>query len=392
VTTRVLLLTGKGGVGKTTSAAATACLAARRHARVLVMSTDGAHSLGDALGVDVGASPTRVTDQLWAQHVDAQRHFEQSWQTVQQYLTSVLDAAGVDHITAQELTVLPGAEEVLALLELRQQVRSGDWDVVVVDCAPTAETLRLLALPEALAWYMDRVFPRNRRVVRALRPVLNLTAGVPMPQDTVFDAVQRLHDDLADLREILAGKGSSVRLVLTPERVVLAESRRTWTTLSLLGYAVDGVVVNRIFPEDAADGWGRGWVASQRRMLAEVRASFHGLPLWAAPYQAAEPVGREALDALAEQIYGETDALALGDEEGPLRLHRAGDEVILSLSLPFATRDDVDLARHGDDLIITVGSHRRVMALPTAVRHLAIAGAGLHDGALRVRFEPEGQS
>ncbi len=200
---RIVLFTGKGGVGKTTAAAGTATLAASAGARTLVLSTDAAHSLADAFGTRVGSEPTPVAERLFVQQVDTQSRFERSWAEIQGYLLTVLDAAGVDPITAEELTVIPGAEEVLALLELRAQVLSGDWDVVIVDCAPTAETLRLLALPEALGWYMDRVFPAERRIVKALRPVLAKAAGVPMPQDTVFDAFERLHRDLAEVQDLL---------------------------------------------------------------------------------------------------------------------------------------------------------------------------------------------
>ena len=234
MTVRIVLFTGKGGVGKTTTAAGTAVLAARAGHRTLVLSTDAAHSLGDAFGRPVGSEPIEVAPRLWVHQVDAQRRFERSWGEIQGYLMSVLDAAGVDPITAEELTVIPGAEEVLALLELRNHVVSGDWDVVIVDCAPTAETLRLLALPEALGWYMTRVFGVQRRVVRALRPVLTRAAGVPMPEDSVFDAVERLHGDLEEVQQILTEKDATVRLVLTPETVVVAEARRSLTTLVAL--------------------------------------------------------------------------------------------------------------------------------------------------------------
>ncbi len=229
-----------------------------------MLSTDAAHSLGDALGVPVGSgtgAPVELDGGLFVQQVDAQRRFERSWQEIQGYLMSVLSSAGVDPIEAEELTVLPGAEEVLALLEVRDQVRSGRWDLVIVDCAPTAETLRLLALPDALGWYMERVFPIERRVVRTLRPVLGRVAGVPMPRNRVFDAVERLHAELGEVREVLSGPDASVRLVLTPESVVVAEARRTLTSLSLFGYRVDGVVANRVFPaggDDLAAGLGRG--------------------------------------------------------------------------------------------------------------------------------------
>jgi len=214
-----VLFTGKGGVGKTTTAAATAALAARRGLKTLVLSTDPAHSLADAFGVALTDEPSEIEPGLYGQQIDTQRAFEASWREVQHYLREVLEAGGVDPIEAEELTVLPGAEEVLALLELRRQVAG--WDLVVVDCAPTAETLRLLALPEALGWYMERVFPRERRMVRSLRPVLSQLAGLPMPPDKVFAAVERLHAELSAVQELLTDPArTSVRLVLTPEAVV----------------------------------------------------------------------------------------------------------------------------------------------------------------------------
>jgi len=391
-TTRVLLFTGKGGVGKTTAAAGTAAVAARQGLRTLVLSTDAAHSLADAFAEPVGSVPTEVEPGLHVQQVDAQRSFERSWADVQQYLLSVLDAAGVDPITAEELTVLPGAEEVLAILELRAQVVSGEWDVVVVDCAPTAETLRLLALPEALGWYMERVFPAERRIVKALRPVLTRAAGVPMPQDSVFDAVERLHRDLAEVHEILTGKDASVRLVLTPETVVVAEARRSLTTLSLFGYRVDGVVANRVFPVEGADAWRRGWVDAQQSVLTEVEQSFAGVPVWRSSYRASEPVGVDALAEFATEVYGDDDALAAATTASPMTLTRTLEGVSLRIALPFVAKSDIDLARlrqRGDELVVTVGSYRRLLALPAALSRSAVAGARVDDGALVVRFVAE---
>ncbi len=383
---RTILFTGKGGVGKTTAAAGTAALAAARGLRTLVMSTDPAHSLADAFGVPIGPEPTAVRGSLHVQQVDAQRRFEESWADIQRYLLSVLDAAGVDPITAEELTVLPGAEEVLALLELRTQAVSGEWDVIVVDCAPTAETLRLLALPEALGWYMDRLFPLQRKVVRALGPVLGKAAGVPMPPDAVFDAVARLHRDLEQVGELLTGKESSVRLVLTPEHVVLAEARRSLTTLSLFGYRVDGVVANRVFPAGGADEWRAGWVAAQSEVLESVEQSFSGLPVWRSAYRSEEPVGVDALETFAAQAYGDHDPLATPDGEPPLTVRRTPEGTVLRLALPFAEKDDVDLGRHGDELVVTVGSYRRVLVLPAALRRQPVTGARLEEGGLTVRF------
>ena len=338
----------------------------------------------------IGGEPTQVAEHLFVQQVDAQRRFERSWADIQGYLLAVLDAAGVDPITAEELTVIPGAEEVLALLELRAQVISGEWDVVVVDCAPTAETLRLLALPEALGWYMDRVFPAERRIVKALRPVLAKAAGVPMPHDTVFDAIERLHRDLEHVREILTGPEASVRLVLTPENVVVAEARRSLTTLSLFGYRVDGVVANRVFPAEGADAWREQWVAAQTTVLREVEQSFVGLPIWRSSYRPSEPVGVTELGEFAAAAYGDDDPLAPPVGEGPMTITRTQTGATLRIALPFVDKSDIDLARHGDELVVTVGSYRRLLALPAALNRHTVSGARIDEGSLQVRFRADG--
>ena len=390
--TRVLLYTGKGGVGKTTSAAGTATLAALRGLRTLVLSTDAAHSLSDAFDSEVGPEPTEIDDLLFVQQIDAQRKFERSWGDIQSYLRSVLHMVGVDPIEAEELTVLPGAEEVLALLEVRDHVRSGRWDVIVVDCAPTAETLRLLALPEALNWYLERIFNAERKMMRTFRPFLNRGSSIPVPDDTVFDALRRLQADLSDIRTLLAGPDASVRLVLTPEAVVVAEARRSLTRLSLYGYRVDGVVANRVFPAAGADSWRRQWVAAQRGILEEVADSFRPLPIWESPYRVCEPVGVEELAAFAVEMYGGDDPFARATADTSLWVDRHidtdGRTYTLTMPLPLASADELELARHGDELIITVGSYRRVLPLPAALARGVVAGARLDEGRLQVRFSP----
>ncbi|HEX4471953.1 MAG TPA: ArsA family ATPase [Nocardioides sp.] len=386
---RILLFTGKGGVGKSTVAAATAALVAGSGRRTLVLSTDAAHSLADAYGVTVGGEPEQVAPDLFVHQVDAQRRFEDSWAEIQRYLLSVLEVAGVDPMAAEELTVIPGAEEVLALLELRLHALSDDWDAVIVDCAPTAETLRLLALPEALGWYMTRVFPVERRVVRALRPVLSRAAGVPMPQDDVFGAVERLHAELDEVRTLLTGPEAGVRLVLTPEQVVLAEARRSFTTLSLFGYRVDGVVANRVFPASPGDPWRDGWVRAQTEVLAQVSESFAGLPMWRSEFRATEPVGLTELRELARELYADADPLDVPPREEPLRITRTSEGAVLRLRLPFVARDDVDLARDGDDLVVTVASYRRLLTLPAGLARRRVAGARVDGGELQVRFAGE---
>ena len=385
---RVLLFTGKGGVGKTTAAAATAVAAAGGGTKTLVVSTDPAHSLADAFGVALGPDPTEIDTGLAGMQIDAQSSFERSWRQVQGYLLSVLSKAGIDPIEAEELTVLPGADEVLALLAVREQVESGRWDLVVVDCAPTAETLRLLALPDALDWYMRRLWPIERRVVRSLRPVLNRVAGVPMPSDAVFDAVERLHAELSGVRAILADpERTSVRLVLTPEAVVVAEARRTLTTLSLYGYRVDAVIANRIFP--GGDPWRDAWAKAQQAQLQAVEESFGSLPVLRLAYQAAEPIGIGALAAVGDEVYAGQDPLGLPAGPEPISVRRTTDGFVLVLALPFVTRDEVGLTRRGDELSLTVGSWRRLLSLPSVLRRCVVTGARLDDGELTVSFEPD---
>jgi arsenite-transporting ATPase len=386
---RVLLFTGKGGVGKTTTAAATAALAAARGRKTLVLSTDPAHSLADALDVPLGGSPTEVDTGLYAMQVDAQGAFERTWRDIQRYLLTVLERAGVDALQAEELTVLPGAEEVLALLEVRDQVASGRWDLVIVDCAPTGETLRLLALPEALSWYVEKVFPAQRRALKAVRPLLSRVSGPVVPADGVFEAVERLHAELLDVRAVLTAPSTSVRLVLTPEAVVVAEARRTLTSLALYGYRVDAVLANRVFPA-SDEPFLAGWVAAQQEHLAEVRRDAGPLSVLVQPYRPTEPVGLAALTDVGAELYGDDDPAAEPPpDEELLTVERTTDGFRLSLALPLVRRADVDLARSGDELILTVAGHRRVLALPSALRRCTVVGASLADGRLAVRFEPD---
>jgi arsenite-transporting ATPase len=385
VSPRVLLFTGKGGVGKTTAAAATATLAAKRGLKTLVVSTDTAHSLADALGVRPGPDGQEIAPGLHLHQVDTQATMERHWGELQDYARNLLIELGLDEITSEEITVLPGAEEIIALLELREHAREGRWDVIVVDCAPTAETLRLLALPEALEWHMTRLMPVGRKLMRLASPFVRSVARVSTPGEEVMGAGERLHRGLLEVRELLTGDQASVRLVLTPESVVLAEARRTLTSLNLYGYRVDAVIANRVFPAGGADEWRAQWVAAQSRLLAEAEESFAPLPIHVVPYLPAEPVGMDALAEVGAALYGEADPFAAPTAAPPLRL--AADE--LTLALPGAERGEVDLARKGDELIITAGPYRRILALPSSLARRKIGGAVLRDGFLRVRFTSE---
>jgi arsenite/tail-anchored protein-transporting ATPase len=410
---RVVLYTGKGGVGKTTTAAATAVQAARSGIKTLVMSTDAAHSLGDALGVVLVTRPddpdpvVDIEPGLSALQLSASHSARRSWRSVQDYLLTVLKGLGIDPVVADELTELPGADELVALLELRRQVESGPWDLVVVDCAPTAETLRLLALPEALAWHLEKLIPAQRGLLRALRPTAAAATGLPLPGAAVLDTLRRWHESLLEIQSILASEMTSVRLVLTPERVVIAESRRTLTSLRLYGLTVDQVVVNRVFPhapapaaagpataqgggQDPADSsWLAGWNEAQERGLAEVRHSFDPLPIIIAPYLSHEPVGPDALAALARVCTGAIgDVLTPAPAQG-MTVRQEDGGYLLTLPLPLVTAAEVDLKRRDDELLVAVADHRRVLSLPSVLRRCVVTGAVVRNATLRVRFVPD---
>lgn len=385
---RVLVCTGKGGVGKTTTAAALGVDAARAGCRTLIMSTDGAHSLGDALGVDLHSGPVEVEPGLTAEHISAAQGLSQQWRVVQDYLLSLLQDVGIDPAVAEELTSLPGADEIAALVTLRERVRAAEWDVVIVDCAPTAETLRLLALPDSLSWHLRRWLPEGS----TWRPAAAAALGFPVPSAAVLDAVRRWHAQMTDLTEILRSSTSTIRLVTTPERVVTAEARRTWTSLSLFGFEVDAVHVNRVFPagSDLGSDWISGWNTAQAAGLRDVRDSFSGIPIVTMPYLAAEPIGPDALSELAAACTDEVrlapDRLARPATEPALEVTESEGGFTLSLRVPLITAADVSLGRRGDDLLIDVGEQHRVVTLPAAVAPLRIAGAGVKGGRLVVSF------
>jgi arsenite-transporting ATPase len=387
---RIVLFTGKGGVGKTTTASATALRLADRGVKTLLLSTDIAHSLADALGVQLSGEPLEVAPSLWAVQIDTQSRFEAAWRDVQNFLIDMLSRSGVDPITADELTVLPGVDEVLALLAVRELALQGDWDALVVDCAPTAETLRLLALPEALSWYLQKVFPAHRRIAKGIRPIATMLGrGEVIPPDNIFEALLRLNDDLAGVQQLLGDPAiSTVRLVLTPESVVAAEARRTFTALALYGYSVDLVIANRVFPA-GDDAWRAGWAKAQQEQLVSIRESFAGLPVREVPYRASEPVGPDALRELAGVLYGDADPGALGPQHELLRVDADGNDFVLAMALPLASRSGVDVARAGDDLVVTVSGHRRVLTLPSVLRRCVVVSGDFDGTELRVRFRPD---
>ncbi len=383
---KVLFVTGKGGTGKTTVAAATALRVADLGARTLVVSTDAAHSLGDVLGRTVGADPTPVTATLSAQEIDSQQVFDRSWSTVRTYLQELLEWAGAESVRAEELAVVPGLDELLALRKIADNVADG-WDAVVVDCAPTAETVRLLALPSTLRTYLDRVLPAHRRLARRVAPVLRRTASLPPAPSGVLDAVLELTDELGQLHDTLADPTrASVRLVTTPESMVVAETRRVWSYLGLFGYAVDSLVVNRVVPDASSDGWLRRLRAAQEPHLAEIGRLFPDLGRALAPIRPGEVTGVVELRDFAAEIYGAHDPLAWPSAVGPRASETPPGSHVLTMPLPGVTGDEVQLARSGTVLLVTIGPFRRSLPVPPHLQGRRATGARVANGQLEVEF------
>jgi arsenite-transporting ATPase len=385
---RILLFTGKGGVGKTTTAAATAVACAERGHRTIVLSTDPAHSLGDAFDVELGDLTTEIAPGLWGQQLDAQDRMEHAWDDIRRYLEQVFRWAGVDEIEAEELSVVPGLDEVFALTDIKRHANEGAWDVIVVDCAPTAETIRLLSLPGVLAWWMQRLFPMGRRVNRVVSPLLGHVTGMPTPSDDVFAAVERFYERLDGVKELLSdGAVTSARLVVNPERMVVAEARRTYTYLSLFGYSVDAVVANRLLPEAVSDPWFEDWKRQHLEQLATIEEGFAPVPVLRAELAQHELVGMDRLRTFAAALYGDDDPAGRFADVSPLELRRTADGDELVVELPFADRDDLALGRRDAELLIRVGPYRRSILLPDSLRRRPVVDAALRDGALRVLFE-----
>jgi len=384
---RVILVTGKGGVGKTTVSAATAIRASDLGYRTLVTSTDPAHSLADAFQAPLGDQPTAINTLLDAQQIDSQQRLEESWGAVRDHLTELFDWSGLKGVEAEELTVFPGMDELFSLASVRDHVAGGLYDIIVVDCAPTAETLRLLSLPEVMSWYMEKMFPLGRKVAKVVRPVISRMSSLPVADDEVFEAVARFYERLDGIREILADpEVTSARLVMNPEKMVISEARRTYTYLGLFGYAVDSAIVNRVLPERVTDPYFKRWREIQQEHIDEVEAGFADVDIRSLRLFDEEMVGPEKLRIVGEELYGDDDPTLRLSPGSPFRVEDEGDNVVLVLSVPFTERGDVDVMRHDDELYLTVGPYRRSFLLPDSLKRRQVRRAKLAGSELRISF------
>jgi arsenite/tail-anchored protein-transporting ATPase len=385
---RTILYTGKGGVGKTSVAAATARRCAAAGLRTVVLSTDPAHSLSDSLEAELGAEPTPCGDGLWGQEVMAQEEMERHWDAVQEWLGELLAERGVDAISAEELTVPPGMDELFSLLQIKRHHDQDAFDCVIVDCAPTGETLRLLSFPDVATWWLEKVFPWERRLVTAARPLARGLFDVPLPSDAVFQDVERLVRNLVAMNDILRDRSrTTIRLVMNPDRMVVKEAMRTFTYLNLYGYLTDAVIVNRVLPEAAGEGYFAEWRALQTEHMELVRSAFAPVPILTAPWLETEVIGPAMLDRLAGEVFGDGDPAAILHHELSQELSGENGTATLRLELPFAERGDIDLKKIGLEVIVRVGGQKRTIILPPTMAGYATAGARFEGGALEVTFE-----
>ena len=388
---RTILYTGKGGVGKTSVAAATALKASLAGKNVLVMSTDPAHSLADVFDTEIGSDPKEMAPGLWAQEMDHTSMIEENWSEIQGYMTTLFEWQGADTLAAEELAMLPGMDELFGLLMVRRHNQEGRYDALILDAAPTGETLKLLSLPDHMSWYVEKIFPIQRRAAKLVRPFANRARSLPpLPEDSVFAAGQRFYQAIASVEEILTDRDSaSVRLVLNAEKMVIAEARRAYTYLNLYDYGVDALVVNRLLPKTVSDPYFVRWHDAQTRHMKTIRESFEPIPILTARLYDREMFGLEALGALAEDVFEDVEPLGILFRGATHDIVKNGDGYDVVFHLPLAQKRNVDLSKKGAELLVKVGNYRRSILLPDALARLPAAGASFEDGSLKVRLKDE---
>lgn len=384
---RIIIYTGKGGVGKTSIAAATAVKMAKQGKRTLILSTDAAHSLADSLAVPIGPDPVQISDNLWGQEVNAIRETERNWGTVQGWITKLLDKAQLKDVTTEEMLVFPGMEELFSLLKIKEHAESGQYDVLVVDCAPTGETLRLLSYPNVLNWWLEKIFPTERKLIKIVRPVAKIVKDIDLPSDDVLDSIERLARGLEEMqRLVLDPEITSVRIVLNPEKMVLAEAKRSFTYLNLFGFNTDAIIVNRVLPDEAGKGFFAHWRDIQKKYEEEIVLNFQPLPILKAPMMQKEVIGLPILEELADIVYGEQVPSAMLYRGRTETIREEDGDMLLELSIPFVEKADLDLTQTGDELTVDAGAYKRKVILPRTLMGREVIGARYAKDRLIIRF------
>ncbi|MDP2728380.1 MAG: ArsA family ATPase [Dehalococcoidia bacterium] len=384
---RIILYTGKGGVGKTTVAAATALRCAEQGKRTIVFSTDTAHSLADSFDQHIGPEPTQLAPNLWAQEPDMYYNLEKYWGTVRDWLAALMSWRGIDDVVAEEIAVIPGMEELVNLLWINRHYDEGRFDVIVVDCAPTGETLQLLSFPETARWWMEKLFPIQRRAARIVQPIIQRLMDIPLPDEKVYDTAEELFQQLFQMYHLLCdGQKSSVRLVVNAEKMVIKEAQRAFTYFNLYGYTTDVVVCNRLLPDHLTDSYFAAWKESQAGYFKMVEEAFSPIPILSAPLLQREVVGLDMLREMGKAVFGQGDASQLYFQGKAQSVHRENGRYVLSLRLPFSEKGDISLLQVGEELVVRVGRHKRTLILPHALLGLEQKGAEMQGDLLNIYF------
>lgn len=384
---RIILYTGKGGVGKTSVAAATALKSAEQGKKTLVVSTDPAHSLGDSLDLKLTPEPIEIQKNLWAQEIDSVHEVEKGWGQVQKYLTTLFTSKTIKDITTEELTVFPGMEDLLSLLRILHYYKEKTFDVIIIDCAPTGETLALLSFPEMLRWWMDKLFPIKRKAIKIMKPVAEPLLGIPMPTDSVMEEIDKIYHQLDEMKQILCNREiTSLRIVVNPEKMVIKEAQRSFTYLNIYDFNVDAIVVNRVIPEDVTDPYFSVWKDIQKRHKETIADSFAPLPIYNVPLFEQEIVGLDMLKRMGKALFKGDNPIDIKYNARTQTIIKEGDEYILSIFMPFTQKHELQLNQKGEELIVRVGSVKRTLSLPRTLVNLSIQGAKFEEETLRIRF------
>jgi arsenite-transporting ATPase len=384
---RVILFTGKGGVGKTSVAAATALRSAEMGYRTIILSTDAAHSLSDSFDIPLGHELKPIVPNLWGQETELFQAMESHWKTIQRYISALLAWRGMDEVAAEEIASLPGMEELANLLYIVHYQDEGQYDVIIMDCAPTGETLRLLSFPEMLRWWMTRMFPIGRKVAVMAHPLAKALMNMPFPDDEVFDSIEELYTELDRIHTLFTDvETTSVRLVVNPEKMVIKEAQRTFTYLSLYGYGTDLVICNRLIPNKVKAQYFQAWKGSQKKYHQLIEEGFTPLPIADVPLMEQEIVGIPMLRTTAEALYGKNDPAAIFFKGRVQDIYKENRHYILTLSLPFTSKEKISLTQSGDELTVQVANFRRNVILPRSLIGLGVSGAKLEGGKLKIKF------
>lgn len=390
---RMMLYAGKGGVGKTCVAGATGIITARTGLKTLVMSLDPAHSLSDAFDLDRSlmdknrGQPIQAADNLWVQELDVHEEINNYWSEVHSYISLLLNTSGIDDVLAEELAVLPGMEELSALLYINKYVKDQLYDVIVLDCAPTAESIRFISMPTALEWYMKKVFRLERKIFGYVRPVARRMVDIPLPEDEYFANIESLYTRLKGVDQLLTDpETTSVRLVTNPEKMVLRETQRAFMFFSLHHTSIDAIIINRVFPSGLEEGYLKVWGNNQQKYLDLAETYFNPLPIFKAPLYDSEILGYEKLLEFGENLYQGQDPTQIFFKQRPYQFAKMDGQSVVKLHLPFVTKKEIDLIKIGDELIIKIGNFKKNIVLPRAYAVLEPRKARLEEDYLLIEF------